>query len=517
MKLAGTVSEFSDATGSGTILTEFDESLEFNISEWKSFLILPKPGCIVSFQKKADKAYDIEVESSHDPDKKRKTLPNKSKLPLKYHNNELTQSKDKLTNLFSKSEDKLYTLNDNIKTTMNISESMNRYFVELDKELADKSEYTKVEESLDYSLAKRFLWTTYYNLTEIDHHINNPEVKKVVKDLKDSEEVYKVFEKRTKYPLFAFQKIFLDSQEEYKRVEKLNARISEQLSLLIMQENYTKVELDKKKKELYNTVKNREPILYSQLTREWKIINGTYSDIIHMIGELNERKNINLRLLHNFRHKFQDDFLKQFTTKAKIYKSRLREILDKQACKLDKELWLAARTSKDIRQNFEDSNITDDFSTQTYLKYYLGTLDVSKSNEATQGLLEFYEYLKMKNKEHIVLVVNDLQDAMEYELQLKIKLAKSYYNIKIFTNEFDSIKWAQKNSVRILVLQNRLSMIDCRQYLEIYHQHILLKPKIVILGPEIKSNFYKVENFLSEGISPFYLANTVEKIAQECS
>jgi hypothetical protein len=517
MKIAGIVSDFSNDTGRGTILTELDESLEFNISEWYNVTLLPKAGCIVNFYKKGTDACNICIENSMEPKKEKNSSNSKSKLPEKYNNNGLTKSKDNLNTLFEKSEEKLYTLNDNIKTTMNISQAMESYFTQLDKELSDKQEYIKVEDSLDYLLAKRFLWTTYYNLTEIDLIIKTPEVQKVVSDLNDFEEVYKIFEKRTKYPLFAFQKIFLDSQEEYKRVEKLNSKISEQLTLLTLQEQYTKIELDKKKKEVQNSKKNRDKVLQSQLTRKWRIINGTYTDIIHMMGKLTERKKINLKLLHKFRRRFQDDFLKEFISKAKIYRERLRKILDKQAYKLDKELWLAARNSKAIRKNFEDSNITDDFSTQTYLKYYLGTLDETKSNESAKELFEFCEYLKMKNKQHIIIVANNLQDAMEYEYQMKLKLGKGFYDIKIFTNEFESIKWAKKNSVRVLVLHNRLSTIDSSRYLEIYHQHILLKPKVVILGPEMKSRFYKVESFLSEGISPFYLANTVEKILQECS
>ena len=110
MKIAGIVSDFSNDTGRGTILTEFDESLEFNISEWYNVTILPKAGCIVSFYKKGTDAFNICIESSMEPIRMENSSNNKSKLQKKYNNNGLTKSKDNLNTLFEKSEEKLYTL-----------------------------------------------------------------------------------------------------------------------------------------------------------------------------------------------------------------------------------------------------------------------------------------------------------------------------------------------------------------------------------------------------------------------
>ena len=358
---------------------------------------------------------------------------------------------------------------------------------------------------MDYLLAKRFLKTTYNNLVEIDIKILTPTIEKFDKELKHMDFLYNAFNNKTNYPGQAYTKVFLAFQPEYKEAKKALDYVIDTLHTLRTREQLISASLAAKKNELNKNVNSSKFVRYE---KEFKILNGLYSDTIHSIAELDDRRKYDLKLLHKFEQKYLDAFNKAFREISVIYNSQIIEILNALAYILDDELWKEAKKSEDIKLYFKDSSIKENLNTQTYLKHYLDALDADKANEDTIKLFELYEYLKSINKQSVLVVVSSPQDAIEYETTIK-KFNPSI-NIKAFIDEKAALKWAMTNNVNLLVIEDTLRQITAEKFMNFYKKHIFLTPKLVIIGNKPKSCPFTPDKTLSKGVSSKVVSDNVK-------
>lgn len=61
--------------------------------------------------------------------------------------------------------------------------AISNYFNVIKHNIDSGKNYQKVDGRLDYLLIRRFLWTTYNNLTDIDIQIISPKINTLKKDL----------------------------------------------------------------------------------------------------------------------------------------------------------------------------------------------------------------------------------------------------------------------------------------------------------------------------------------------
>ncbi len=394
-----------------------------------------------------------------------------------------------------------------ITITLNISTAVENYFNNIKGHIDRRSAYKKVDGKLDYVLIKRFLSTTFNNLVDIDLHIITPRIKALNADLKEMGGVYEDFTNKTRHPHLAFKEVFLTCQSEYMKVKNGAQYTIEKLKQLQVNESSMEGMLKVKKEELN---KNINTVEFTALQNEFKSLNGAYVDVVHMMAELDERYKNDMRLLQKFEDEYREDFYEVFGVEALEYKKRVLEVLNSQAYIFDAHMWNEAKKSKAVKAHFIKSNITGNMNTKTYLKYYLDTLNSEKTSEAQKNLFKLYEQMEMDNPDYILIVMSSPQDAMEHESVLK-QSCKSI-KTKSFIDEKSALKWAVKNSIKILILEDRLQTTTADRFLYVYQKNIFHKPNVIIFGEKPKSSPYSIYKLFSKNASPKVLIDSVKEL-----
>ena len=396
---------------------------------------------------------------------------------------------------------------DSITISINITTAISNYFDTIKSNIDSRNIYKKVSGSLDYILIKRFLFTTFNNLSDIDLHIITPRIRMLYEDLKVLSALYDDFVEKIKYPNLAYSEVFLSCQTEYMKIKSGAESTIEKLQRLRADEEQLDGTLKVKKEDLSNNIKSEE---FDALSHELKSLSGAYVDIVHLMAELDERYKYDLKLLKTFEEEYKSEFAEIFKTQALFYKKDLITILNAQAYLLDSQLWQQAKKSKAVKAHFKESSIDGELNTKTYLKYYLDSLDSDKAKEDTKKLYGLYDYLLSVQKDYIIIVVNSAQDAMEYEKSIKtLKLA---CDVKAFVDEKSAVKWAIKNSVKILVIEDKLQNVNVEKFLQVYKKHVTLTPKIILLGEKPRSNSYPITCLLSRNASPKVITDNIKSI-----
>ena len=543
-KLEGKVLFYSDEKGEGIVISSQNEKYRFEVMEWEAYEVMPTKGLEVVFEVSGDKAVKItpsdhskeqtpplakrplkprskiikeEPEAKDTPSKGEEAQESEKPSPgrmLKPKDEEIIKKHDDVKKDIIDYEESVKKIGENIKLSVSLSETMKHYFGRIDLSIKKREGYRKVQGRLNYLLAKRFLWTTYNNLQDIDSHIITLRIKSIADDLKRMEGIYNDFEKKTTYPSIAFEEIFLNNQREYKILHVLNQKIKEKLSSLKAEEKSVGA-LRKSKEEELQKISKKDKELYQTHLRDLKTINGAYADIVHMIASLKEEYKINYEKLERFSEKYRSDFYAEFNKKTKEYKEVLLDILGAQSYLLDSVLWREAKTSKAILAYFDDLDMDVELNTKGYLKFYLERLDEGKSSDRTRELFELLEYLEAEQRDSFLILVEDVFEAKELETALTKAFPKA--KVKAFINEVSAFKWAMTNHVKLVILEEKINSIDAKKFLDFYHNAIFSKPNIIVIGNSIaiKSKKYTISKRLPLGVSAKKMVATINEILEE--
>ena len=550
MRTNGRTLFFNEATGEGIIIIASKQKISFTVNEWNDFEIMPSKGLEVVFEYDKETASNIiskesfELEEEHEEilEVEKTAFPEiiakNIQVETLLHEDgeeflEEMVAKDLNEESFSthsqhfEEENEVAILEDDddddevevneeivrpesITNTITLATAINNYFKIISTNVSKRKKYQNLEGRIDYMLIRRFIWTTFHNLTDIDIKIVTPKIKALSDDLKRMEYIYDDFTRKTKYPKLAYDEVFLACQDEYKKIKDGAESTIEKLNRLRMDEKKLGGVREVKKKALEDEIQTEQ---FSALEGELKSLNGAYVDVVHMMAELDERYQYDMKLLKDFEQEYRAEFYAEFDKKAKIYKYDLTDILNAQAFIFDAQLWSEARKSKTVKAHFKTSSISGNLNTKTYLKYYLSTQDEDKATGETQKLFDLYEKLILSQKENILIVVKDLQDALEFESAIKIN--NKQFDIKSFVDELSAIKWAMKNSVALLIVAEQLSKARVENFLDLYNRNVLSSPKVIVLGNKPKTHSISVQKLLPDGVSPRVLAKAVESLIGE--
>ena len=515
MKMNGKTLFFNETDGKGIIITSQREKVDFNVADWDDYDIMPTTGLEVVFDIVDTQAYHI--------------VAKENDTVIKIEEDELPEIVEDIPSIEQahivtehfKEEDSIDVLEDDeelvenerpqsITNTLTLSKAITNYFNIIRANIQSRKAYKKVDGRLDYLLVRRFIWTTYNNLTDIDIEIATPKIRSLKDDLLKMSSVYDDFMRKTKYPKLAYAEVFLSAQAEYMKIKVGTEKIIEKLNRLRLDEKKLGGIKEVKKKELEESIHSSH---FTVLEGEMKSLNGTYVDVVHMMAELDERYKADLKLLNEFEKEYREDFYKLFAIEEKKYKYDLVDTLNAQAYIFDIQLWHRAKRSKGVKVHFKKSSISGELNTKTYLKYYLSTQDVHKASGDTKKLFELYEYLSSVHKDYILIMVASAQDAMEYEAS--IKSIDKGYDSKAFVDEIQAIKWAMKNSVKLLVVEEQLAKVRVEKFLSLYSKNVLSTPKIILIGEKPKSTLSSISKLISTGTSSRVIAQNVKSIMDE--
>ncbi len=380
--MIGAIIFYNLDTGTGLILSEDKNKYNFDITMWDDLDNLPSIGLQVEVVFEDDNIKSIV---------RYVKIQKNTKIDISayVHNSDLDSE-----SLNTKLDPDLYSTKTVPKNF--IDATMKNFFSSLQETVGKYKNYelNSKEESLDYFKIKRFLFTAYNNLLELDSTLANGSLTEVYQNIQNINSIHDVYKKSYMYPKIAFSTIFLRYtryKEAKKRLEKniFNMRnIESSLSAMELEIKQKVAELDSLEKDDENSIAIKGNI---------KHLKSLYVDAIDKMGNLREENELLLPITDEYFELFFEQFSEKFISSYEKNMKNIISILNSMAFLFDRLMWEKASRSKVIKKHFEESNIPYPYSSLTFLRYYLKTLNKSKLSEENKKLFELLKYLENKN------------------------------------------------------------------------------------------------------------------------
>lgn len=296
------------------------------------------------------------------------------------------------------SKSKVLTSSDTeVIPTYGVSEALQSYFNSVDFLMGKQPKELNTKAQLNYFLSRRFLITSYNNLKNLDPALHDhKDIKEKFKILQDLHKAYNAVSDKASVPEVAFEMIFLHSQPEYIQYIQDKENHINRISTLSLVSESLFPQIQQREAELKKMSKNDKSRI--ALENDLKPLRGNYIDAIHEKAVSTEKLAQMKDLKAIYTKKYFDSFANELSQLSKEYKKVLVKILNNKASELDNEIWKHASKSKLIQEHFIKAGIEGDYTTMTYLKYYLNTLDKRQLGEEQLELFEFFNYLKQREK-----------------------------------------------------------------------------------------------------------------------
>ncbi len=464
MKESGKIVFYNVNDGNGMIITPKRGKFPFSVVEWDDYEQMPSVGLEVYFETNGENAVAVSV----------KTIEEEVSSTIKKVSQGVaadTSHRKRFDELMNN-----YERPSSIKLNMNPQKCLKNYFTKLDSYISKNMKYKNSSGRLNFLLMRRFIFTTFNNLAEMDVNFITPQIKKVKDDILYMSGVYDDFKIKSSFPDTAFSKIFLDKQDDYVKMQRESAEVSKELQELQTKELHLEKMMIAKQKEM-------QELCGDALDREdeaYRILKGTYVDIVHMCATFTERLHEDMGMMSEFCAVYKENFIESFEASSRDYEKILLHTLDAQAFIFDIILWEKAKRSRAVKRFFTESQIDGDFSSKTYLKYYLKALDKEKSSDEHKELFKLYEYLKTLESYTTVILLDDIDEILELKRLFTRAGLKMY--IKTFIDEKSALAWAVSNRANLFVLSDRLQNMSALGFLERYHKRTALQPKVMLIS-----------------------------------
>lgn len=280
---------------------------------------------------------------------------------------------DRIRTLFSKFTKKIGNLVEQEEIAQIVASFMDNFFKEelevAQKELDFLYNNQFVKPSLDYIKLRRFLTTATNNLKTIDPNIMEGLLTKIHQDTDRLYTYYQEFEKKIKIEKLVYIRDFLPSVPEYKRLEN-EVTITE-----AMKKRFQAISVSTERElAVIPTPKTAEEITYYKLLRKRNV------DAIDGLARSRDKLIVISQELKQLEEDMSDEFYTQFREYVESLKDGLLEVLNTKSYYFDKLLWDRASKSAGIRKFFQQARIEGDFSTRTFIEYYLRNIDINKSS-----------------------------------------------------------------------------------------------------------------------------------------
>jgi hypothetical protein len=222
---------------------------------------------------------------------------------------------------------------------------------------------------IDYIKIYRFLITAYNHLKTIDPRITDELLMKIYQDVERIHAYLIEFMKKIKMHRSIYENDFLPSVPEYRTLQN-DVTITE-----AMKKRFQSIAASTER-ELATLAppKTPEEIAYQ------KTLRGRNVDAIDGLAKAKEKLLTVSQQLKELESLMKDQFYKQFNEYATSIRDGLCEVLHTKGYYFDKLLWENAANSQLIQKSFRQAQIEGDYSTKTFIRYYLRNIDINKSN-----------------------------------------------------------------------------------------------------------------------------------------
>ncbi len=372
MKIRGRIIFYNPQIGKGTIILHTKEKLNFSIDEWDEFEQAPEVNLLVDCDVDNNTLMSITASTSQDI----------------AHDD--TVDEDQQTDQKEQVDEEQTPT-----ATYTVDEALKIYFNPIENVIGEPPSIINTKEQLDYFLSRRFLFTAYNNLRGLDSKIyEHSEMKDKINTIEELHKAYNSLSEQIDIPQYAFEMIFLRIQPEYvknqEQIEKYKSAIPSLTDLIESLEADLKTGYE-------NLKKTTNKKLQESMNTKLKKMRGVYMDAIHERACIKE----DLEDLPNLKQIYTKKYFKEFDNKLSIlkikYKDMIARILNYKAYDFDAYLWKCAVKSKPINDYFKSSGIKGTYSTETFLRYYLKTLDTDKVRNEQEELFRLLEYFEKRN------------------------------------------------------------------------------------------------------------------------
>ena len=462
--MIGVIARVDIDNNSGIVIDENKEQYPFSLSDCVGFESEPQIGEKVSFGLHGNEVFFIEALQKN-------YSTNLESATIKQTHNTTTKKTSVQVNV-------------NIPRDRSIEECVKRYFGEVISTVSKYEAEFEEGELLDFLMIKRFLNTAYNDLKDIDSTFMDEYVLELREDLKVLEKVYQKFYKQIRLPALAYDSVFLNQQNMYQEYKK---KIDLNSSELYTLESKIKV-IEREIDALQQGQGNAD---------ELKRYKTYYVDSIHRARNLKD-ENIGLqKSLENFASKYKDEFTIYYTKEAKIYDAFIKEQLNGYAYEFDKKMWENAENSSAIRAFFKRANIEEEYSSKTFLKYFIRSLDNTKFSPEHKRLYDLLEYLENRAKMRVLIVDENVSEAdsiqhlirsfdKEYSVEKNDKPRSTYYRKDLTRLDAIFINYNIKNPTIkefLNMMQKRLQQSNSKAKLCIFSK-TFTKKALVFLKKE---------------------------------
>lgn len=365
-RLKGKIFLYNVDLGNGLILSQSKEKFKFEMDVWEDFENLPEMGLVVTF--------DVE-------DGEISNIQKCKEEELKKAKEEKEEDLD-IKNLSAK----------NVEPGL-LDKRLDIFFKDIQELEEDEIELDDTENTLDYFRMKRFMFTAFNNLIELDASIYDQNVSTLYEQINEAQSQYDKYKKTYLYPKLAFNNIFLKYTNHQKAQRRLELNLSEMGDLKATLEPLEE-KIKAKVKKLSSLDKKSEEC--EDLALSIKKDRRVYVDTIDKIGTIREENELLIPIIEEYYDLFYEEFVDKFDLTCRESLNFLQERLNALAFVFDKFMWAKARKSKIVQNFFKESGIHEDYSSLTYLKYYLKALDSEKLSNDHKELFELKEYLERK-------------------------------------------------------------------------------------------------------------------------
>lgn len=395
----GTIIFYNLDNGSGLIISEKKDKYKFDIEMWNDFDNMPGIGLKVTLVLNNDEIVSI----------------TKYQEPISIE--DVTKGKDGSPTSLEDAARLILQTNtlgdideDSFKTKLNaeiysaktvpsgfIEATMTKFFSSL-QDTVDKYKGYQLQSddaSLDYFKMKRFLFTAYNNLLEIDSSLADGSLTEMCRNLQEINSIHDIYKKSYMYPKIAFSTIFL----KYTKYKEAKRRLEHNItSMGSIKANLPLMESEIKQKmaDLGRLDKNDDRFI--PLQQSIRHVKRLYVDSIDRVGTLREENETLVPITNEYFELFFEEFTKKFASSYEVNIKSLIEILDSMAFLFDRMMWEKASSSKSIDTYFKSANIKYPYSCLTFLRYYLKTLNKSKLSTENKELFDLLKYLEKRNK-----------------------------------------------------------------------------------------------------------------------
>ena len=453
--MKGKILSYDPIKGEGKIIIKNQGIKIFSIDNWIDYNVSPAVGLEIEFGMEDDKIVDI-------------LSSNSSEILLEQLNSTIE-----------------YVLPSNlkIKEDTSLNYCLEEFFEKFKRIALKYKDLLRNSKTLPYKKIKRFIFTAYNNLLEIDGRINDKNLVDVKNSLDEIEYHYDKLFSETKNPIYVtLEKLVLNKQKNYQVLKKRFENNKELITEATKNANILEIKIEKLKKDILSLKpKSKE---YNEQVNILKAYKRKYVDLIDMAQNLKEENSQIIDDISQFENVYKKIFEKIFSQEVSVLLKILKKELNVLAYEFDTILWENAKKSKSIQEFFEEAKIEGGYSTKTFMKYYLKNLKTDKMNAKDSELVEIFNELKLLSKS---VVIYDKNRNRAREVTLEIENLDHDTDVKIFNSLKEFIFYIKEND----------SLVDIA-VIEVEKSNILIIQKIVPILEKLGINIVLFSENLQE-------------------